>query len=83
MWRRNGKLRAGKLVTRPTDMSEVLDLHPDAAGNGSLNEAGATSSSGQFTADALQRGEVVRHVVPGCPGAVYTFAQHAGACPTS
>ncbi|PNW82309.1 hypothetical protein CHLRE_06g278198v5 [Chlamydomonas reinhardtii] len=59
-------------------MSEVLDLHPDAAGNGSLNEAGATSSSGQFTADALQRGEVVRHVVPGCPGAVYTFAQHAG-----
>ncbi|KAG2439598.1 hypothetical protein HXX76_004950 [Chlamydomonas incerta] len=57
-------------------MSEVLDLHPDAASDSGGGGAGA--SSRRYTADALQRGEVTRHLVAGCPGAVYTFARHPG-----
>ncbi|GLC41224.1 hypothetical protein PLESTF_001628700 [Pleodorina starrii] len=52
------KKRAGKLRTRPIDMSEVLDLH------------GRPS-------DLLPAG-VLRHIVQGYDGPVYTFARHPG-----
>lgn len=63
---RRGKLRGGKIVTRPTDLSDVIDLSGPAAG----------------TEDAGQRwerlGVAQRHVVPTGPSSDVGLGQAAG-----